>query len=222
MSDRPAPSVAPSAGTPLDERGGGAPAAGDAVAQQAAAPERQPAKGPALAVIGIVAVITLGGVLLALAGSHPSRPKLGASTGSPLAAIPAARVFDVVVSGGEPPSDVLGNLVVPSGAERTGHRCASGGVSLYDCQVELSLPQAPPSVLSFFKTELKRHGWTQISVDATDAGRGTELLDQIPSGDGYYWEVGVFVDPVSSSSAGAPNGAGSAVEVRVIERDDGD
>ncbi len=180
---------------------------------------RGPGRGPALVVLGIVATITVGGgVATLLTGSGHARHQRAAARAAGLSAEPARAALAPILHSGQPPRGVLGRLVVPRGWRRTGSSCPGDGVGLYDCQVELRLAANPPTVLAFFEHELARLGWSRLSVSPTDHGLGTELLDQVASSDGFYWDVGVFVDPDASSTAPA---GGSTVEVRVVERDVG-
>lgn len=186
----------------------------------------QPGRGPALVILGIVALVCVFGLVFALL-STPSSSNLKPGErvkGSSLRAYAARSVLSPVVDDGEPPQDVLGNLVVPKGAHRLSSNCDN--IDLYDCKVRFSLPESPPSVLAFYESALAHLGWKRLSVDPTDNGRGTEVLEQIGSNDGFYWEVGVFVDPsggsVSASSGGGSSGGGSTVAMEVIEEDDGD
>ncbi len=185
--------------------------------------QAMPKRGPALVVIGIVALVSLGGAALALAGTHASpkkRPALPVSGPGSLPAERAMRILAPIERGGEPPIDVLDRLVVPKGSIRTSIQCAKSVIDLYDCAIHLTAPGAPPAVLSFFEHELPHLGWAKLSISPTDHGLGTEVLDQVASNDGYYWEVGAFVDPLSSPTPGV-TGAASAVVLRVAERGDG-
>lgn len=185
--------------------------------------QAMPKRGPALVVIGIVALISLGGAAMALSGTHASpktRPALTRGGHGALRAEAAGVLLGPIERGGEPPADVIDRLVVPKGSRRTSLQCATSVIDLYDCAVHLSSPGAPPAVLSFFEHELPRLGWAKLSITPTDRGLGTEVLDQVASNDGYYWEVGVFVDPLSSPTPGV-TGPASAVVLRVAERGDG-
>ncbi len=194
-------------------------------------PAPLPSKRPALVVLGIVALVSVGGFILALAGTHrggsSSKAPVGHLKGVALTAQPARALLAPVVSPGQPPRDILDHLVVPSGARRNGAHCQSGGVSLYDCQVRLSLSAPPSQVVGFFSAALRHEGWSKLAKDATVQGNGTELLAQRASSDGFYWEVGVVVDPVNPSITPALAGGSevaptSSVELRVFEVDGGD
>lgn len=194
---------------------GGGHGTGDSAA--VARPTQPLGKGPALVVAAIAGVITVGGFLAAVfAGSGGSSSPTRTSTTSGIRSEPARAALAPILRPSLPPAGVLRHLVVPHGATRTSHSCAS--IGLYDCAVSLTVPAAPPRVLAFYESELKHLGWAKLSLTATHHGLGTELLEQIPSADSYYWEVGVFVDPATSSTAPA---GGSTLEVRLLERDDG-
>jgi hypothetical protein len=218
---RPDPS-APAATPPPAQPGQGGPTGPGASAPGGEFTEipRQPVgRGPALLVLGIGAFLTvIGGIAAVLTSSSPAKaPALARASG--LVPESANAALAPIRTGGQPPPAVMSHFVVPAGWQRTGHSCHNAGLTMYDCKVTLHLAAAPPSVLAFYTSELKRLGWAKLSTSSTDRGLGTELIEQIASADGYYWEVGLFVDPVTSSTAPA---GGTALEVRVLERGDGD
>ncbi|MCU1490504.1 MAG: hypothetical protein JWM85_1909 [Acidimicrobiaceae bacterium] len=178
-------------------------------------------------VVAVVAVVSIGGALLAVlgSGSGGTTPAGRKIPGISLGAVPARSVLSPIISEGTPPNDVVGNLAVPAGAHRTASAC-TGGIDLYDCNVSMSVAAQPKAVVAFYTAELARQGWTKLGIDATADGRGTEVIEQRPGADGFYWEVGVVVDPVSPSISPALAGRGettptSAVELRLFEREDG-
>lgn len=186
-------------------------------------------RGPALIVVGVVLVISILGFLLAALGSGPSHsnaPSGGVVRGTGLSPSPAASFFSVVRSGGDPPSDVLGALVVPAGSTATSHEISDAGVGLYDATVTLGVAAARSDIVSFYKSELKVEGWQISGPDATADGKGTELFGTHPSGDGYYWEVGVKVEGSNPSITPALNGdtpaGSSSLSLRLFEVDDAD
>ena len=186
-------------------------------------------RGPALVVVGIVAVIGVGGFALAAIGGRPgsSAPPATARRlpGVALSAVPASGVLRSIARSGEPPRDIAGALVVPVGTRQTGHSCPPS-VELYDCTVHLAVAARPSEVVAFYRAELRHEGWTVLAVDAT-TGSGTEIYAQRGSNDGFYWEVGVRVDSATPSITPALSGGGqtaptSTVSLRVLERNDPD
>jgi hypothetical protein len=74
-----------------------------------------PRMGPALIVIGLVALITLGGVLLAVlpGSSAPSSTTSVAKPAAGIGAVSAKAAIKRIETGGEPPADVVDALVIP-------------------------------------------------------------------------------------------------------------
>lgn len=194
-------------------------------------PARKITRKPALVFVGLAAFVGIGGFAMAAIQSHPGSsappPSAQAVKGSSLAAVSAKALLRPILRAGEPPSDISGALVVPAGSKPTGSSCGAG-LSLYDCVTRFSVRARPSEVVSFFRTELRHEGWKILAVDATAGkGNGTVVYAQRGSSDGYYWEVGARVDPVTPSISPALSGGSqaaptSAVSLRVVERNDAD
>lgn len=188
----------------------------------------RPRLGPALVVVALAIVISGAGAIFAIVGSNsPAAPAAhpGSKVGSTgLAVASAARDFDTVTSGGEPPKDVLSALVVPAGSRLTDAVRVGGGLELYDAHVTIRVDASPARVLSFYRDELRSLGWTHRSSSTGISGGGTELLGQHASSDGFYWEVGVEVTRAHTSLSPALGGASveeaSTVDVRLFEVND--
>ena len=80
-------------------------------------------RGPALAVLGIAVLIVVAGVVASAFGSGTS-PNLSIRRitipdGTVVGLTPATTAMRSIVSAGEPPADILGNLAVPSGSPVT-------------------------------------------------------------------------------------------------------
>src|SRR5580658_4163042 len=77
-----------------------------------------PRKGPALIFLAVVAVVSLGGFLLAALSSSPKTPPapLGQVAGSKVAAASASSFISKIAVAGEPPANVTEALVVPAGS----------------------------------------------------------------------------------------------------------
>lgn len=189
---------------------------------------RQVSRKPALVAVGLAGLVGVGGFAWAAATSHPgsSAPPSASShlAGVHLGAVPATHALQAITRGGEPPSDIAGALVVPASTRRTGSHCGSA-INLYDCTVDLRVRAKPDAVVAFYRAELRHRGWSILAVDAT-TGKGTVVYAQHASNDGYYWEVGVGVDPATPSITPALSGSGesaptSTVSLRVLEKGDG-
>lgn len=197
----------------------------------AAAPRfaQRPRRGPALIVLALAVVIGGGGFVAGAITSGPGQTTPPASlnhlAGVKLPAVGAKALLRPVISAGQPPPDVLNALVVPERTTRKSSSCPSGGTYLYDCEVTLAVPSTPQSVVAFYDAELAHQHWSKMSVVATADGRGTEILAKRPSADGYYWELGVTIEPVNPSITPALGGGSetaptSSLVLTVFEIDD--
>ncbi|MGH8980444.1 MAG: hypothetical protein ACRDWE_05405 [Acidimicrobiales bacterium] len=171
-----------------------------------------PSVRPALIVVAIAAVLVLlFGIGAALVGS--SRPKASPHPlhvrGATLAAEPAGRSLQAIETRGTPPSDVLGAVVVPKGASRTG-AAKWNGATQFSGTVDYAVPASQAAVVDFFSSELKARGWSTPDVTAARSPKGaTEVLAQRGSSDGWYWEIGIVVSP-TKFAGGAGSGTGTS------------
>lgn len=190
----------------------------------------RPRLGPALVVVACVAVVVVGGFAVAIAGSGKSAvsgPALKRLRGVAFSARPAAPILRRIAQGGEPPADVVDALVVPSGSVVTRARPPRPALSLYSGSFTLAVDHPADAVTTFFVDELRHDHWSVLASDATATGTGTRIYAKIPSADGFYWEVGIVVKPVSVAitpalSGGGANGPTSTASVTVFEVDDAD
>jgi hypothetical protein len=183
---------------------------------------------PALIVIGVVAVVVIGGVLLALLGSSgaktASSPPLTTLRGTKISAEPARSLLAPIVSSAQPPSDVIAALYVPSGAKLTGSSDLDRGLSTYDRSVTMKVSGSVSAIVGFYKAVLAVEHWGQISTSPTPNGSGTEIFARHSSNDGYYWEVGAVVTSanptLSPALAGGSVAPTSTVVLRIFEVND--
>jgi hypothetical protein len=205
-----------------------APPDGEAVDGELWEPKR-PRLGPALVVLGVAAVVGIGGAAVSLIGSGQkpiAAAALGRLPGVALAAESAKPVLAHISAGGDPPTDIVDALVVPAGSVYV-RRQLSSGLQLFSASVSVSVNEPPAEVLAFYRAELRHDGWSSISTDAAATGSGEEVLAQHPSSDGYYWGVGAVVQPVTPSLSPALAGGDqqaptSALTLSVYEIDDAD
>lgn len=184
--------------------------------------------GPALVVVGLVLLVTIGGFAVAIAGSgHKGSggAPLGKLPGVAISARAAAPVIRDISVDGDPPSDVSAALVVPARATIIKAVRPAPAVNLYSGTAELGAPYPTGSLATFFERELRHDHWSIVGTDATPDGRGTRIFARIASADGYYWEVGVTIEPATQSITPALAGGAtptSTVSLTVFEVDDAD
>ena len=177
---------------------------------EAVDPERrtyQPmsSRGPALIVLGIAVFIVLAGVVAsALAsGSTPDVTihSVKVPDGTVVHLTPAVTAMKSIVSAGEPPADILGNLAVPAPSRVTRTLNSDQGVSQFDRTVTFTTGLSSEQVIEAFHTVLPRLGWRVIYVGngASTQSGSTEVLAKKASGDSFYWEVGARVTPTDAT-----------------------
>jgi hypothetical protein len=162
-------------------------------------------RGPALAVLGIAVFIVVAGVVASTFGSGSS-PTLSIRhitipDGTVVSLTPATTAMRSIVSAGEPPADILGNLAVPSGSPVTRFSNADQGVSQFDRTVSFRTGLSTDQVVDVYRALLPRLGWhvAYVGSSSRQGTSDTEVLAKRGSGDGFYWEVGVVVSPTTSA-----------------------
>jgi hypothetical protein len=177
-------------------------------------------------VLGIVAVITIGGGLLATlgAGPHVGPGQLASPPGLGLPADHAASALAPIAVAQQPPPDIVAALVVPAGSVVTAHKRPSASLGLYDGSITFSVPAPVARTAAFYTFELRHEGW-HIADTVSGVSGGTNIYALHDSNDGYTWEVGVLIEGRHGAVTPALDGGGapaetSSVELRVIERDD--
>ena len=162
-------------------------------------------RGPALVVLGIAVFIVVAGIVAsALAsGSNPtlSVRRITIPGGTVVPLTPATSAMKSIVSAGEPPADILGNLAVPAGSTVTRTIDVDQGATQFDRTVVLRTGLASDQVADLYRTLLPRLGWSVLDRGSPASGSapGTVILFKRGSGDGFYWEVGATVSPTTSA-----------------------
>ncbi|HVB00479.1 MAG TPA: hypothetical protein VNE42_04355 [Acidimicrobiales bacterium] len=160
---------------------------------------------PALVVIAIVALIMLGGGLLAILSSRGART-LNATTRT--GTLPSRLIIEGVHLGPARaflqrtehnaliPEDIISSLYLPTDVHLTEVINLDNGNGPFDRQINLASAGSQTQFVKAYTTLLNQYGWKQSGIESV-AGpvgtKGTELLSQHPSHDGYNWEVGVTI-----------------------------
>ena len=176
-----------------------------------------PSLRPALVVLACAVVLSFGGFAIALIGSGQATPPIVAGLGTPvpgvnLSAVGASQVLQRILSGGTPPPDVLGALVVPNGARIVSTTAQDAGVNQYDRSIYFQIDTNSTELLKFYRTELRRARWSLLGTYPLPSA-GTEVLAQRTGSDGYEWEVGVAVTAVNPSISPSLAGDGQTSAV---------
>jgi hypothetical protein len=180
---------------------------------------------PAMIVLGLAVLILGFFVGLGLLTSHPNAPVHTGSTpravpGSPLQAVPAAGALAPIVSGGEPPSDILNAVSIPAGAVRTSVQNNSGSAGQFDSQIGLRSDASQGALLTFFAAAMREQGWQIFDrgAAANDPG-ATEVLGKLAGSDGWYWDMGAIIS-ATSFGPGAPAGGQTDITLRLFQEPD--
>ncbi len=164
-------------------------------------------RGPALVVLGIaVFIVVVGVVASALASGSDTTLSIHRITipdGTSVPLTSAATAMRSIVSAGEPPADILGNLAVPSGSAVTRSVDLDQGAGQFDRTVVFRTGLSADQVADLYRTLLPRLGWTVLDGGSPASGStsGTVVLFKKGSGDSFYWEVGATVSPTTSAGA---------------------
>jgi len=162
-------------------------------------------RAPALIVLGLaVAIVVIGGVasVLATSSSPPRTPgSVTIADGTVVHLTPATAAMRSIVGAGEPPEDIIGNMVVPAGSPVVRTLDADQGVTQFDRTVFFTSGLSTDQLVDAYRTVLPQMGWKIIyrGDGAQRGGQATEVLAKRGSGDGFYWEVGVVVSPTTSA-----------------------
>jgi hypothetical protein len=157
-----------------------------------------------IVVVGLIAMVAWGSTKPASAPSSVATAK-----GSPIAAIPAAPDLAPLVSGGEPPNDIVNALVLPKGSVAGAVIDDTDSAESYDEERIFTLGAAEQKIITFFEVELPAQGWHVESTGPPKNLPGFEVLAQRAGSDGYYWEVGAVISPTAFSG---PNKSISATQ----------
>lgn len=181
-------------------------------------PQKSFSLRPAFLVFGLGLVMALIFGILNVT-PDPGTKTIDASTashavaGSTLRWVEASRALSPIIQAGEPPANIINAVTIPEGAKAVGVIDTSAGASQYDESMRFALSTSQAQLIGFFRTEMKRQGWSITNVGPADGSPGSiEVLGKLAGDDGWYWEQGVVIAPTtfpgsSGSSASATSGA---------------
>ena len=174
-------------------------------------------RGPALIVLGIAVFIVVLGIVGSAIASKGAAPRIPTSVtiagGSVVHLTPATTALKSIESGGQPPSDIIGNLVVPSRSPVVRSMNIDQGVTQFDRSVYFTTGLSSDQLVDVFRAVLPGLGWKITYHGARTGGQGSEVLAKRGSADGFYWEAGVVVYPATS-------GGTTPFSIEVLEMSD--
>ncbi len=163
------------------------------------------AKGPALIVLGLALFIVVVGIVgsTVFSGNAPTVTvrSVTLANGTVVHLSPATTAMRSIISAGQPPADVLGNLAVPTDSKVVRTLNIDQNASQFDRTVYLTSELSSGEVVDAYRALLPKLGWstTYVGSGASRQSQQNEVLAKHGSGDGYYWEVGVVVSPTTST-----------------------
>jgi hypothetical protein len=191
------------------------------------APGRPTSIGPAaiVAVIGVVVVVVFSVLALVAGGTHgrDHRVTPGPVSGTTLRAVPGRVLLGPLVRGAEPPGNVVAAVALPAGAVRVSVHDRGAGLGQYDRQATFTVRATQHDAYAFFRTEMRRAGWSVSDAGPTGARGDVEVLGKMAGDDGWYWEMGATVSPSTFATTAAGPGTGPAttrVTVRLFQVSD--
>ena len=166
--------------------------------------QRMSLRGPAVIVVGIAAVILVGGVLASIftAGNNPvlSLTSIRIPDGTVVKLTPATTALKPIITS-EPPADILSALAVPTGSVLRHTVNTDQNQTQYNRSASFTTGLSSDQVVDLYRTLLPKLGWKLLyqGQGTSNGVTGTETVAQRASGDGYYWEVGAIVPPGTAS-----------------------
>jgi hypothetical protein len=180
-------------------------------------PQRPPTSGgtsmrPAMIVLGLALLILAVFVTIGIVTSgSPTPVRTGTGPrpvqGSTLRAVPATSALSVIVSSGQPPTNIINAVDVPVGSVRVSSQDNSAGSGQYDSQITLRSDASQAALLGFYADDMKLQGWQIFDRGAAANNPGAvEVLGKLAGSDGYYWEMGAVVSPTTFGNGAPPSG----------------
>lgn len=204
--------------------------AGEGATPAPQSPQRPPKPGgisirPAMVVLGLAVLILVVFVTIGILTSQSPQPVRtsnapSAVEGTSLRAQVAAGLLSPIVTGGEPPTNVLNAVEIPVDAVRISHVDNAAGAGQYDAQVTFRSDASQAALLDFFAADMKQQGWQVFDKGpASDNHGALEVLGKLAGTDGYYWEMGATIQ-ATTFGKGAPPAGWTHFTVRLFQQGD--
>jgi hypothetical protein len=160
------------------------------------------ARGPALIVLGIAVFIVVTGVVASALGSGGGATKSTVTSitvsGGTVHLTPANEAMKSILSGGQPPADIMNDLAVPTGSTLVQTVVNDGDVSQFDRTVSFASDLSSDQVVATYRALFPKLGWHVLSAGPYRQDT-TLVLGKKASNDSFYWEAGVVVSPTTSA-----------------------
>jgi hypothetical protein len=173
-----------------------------------------------LGVLILAIFVTLGIVSTQTPAPVKTSGAPSAVPGSPLRAEPAGHALAPIITSGEPPSNIVNAVLVPSGSVPISHQNNAAGAGQFDSQVVLRSTDSQGALLNFFASEMHQQGWQVFDRGPAANNPGAlEVLGKLAGTDGYFWEMGVTISPTTFGPGTPANGA-THFTVRLLQQSD--
>ena len=195
-----------------------------------AGPLRPPSPGgfsirPAMIVLGLGVLIIAVFVTLGLVSSQAPAPlkTSGAPAevpGTTLRSVPAALALSPIIIQGEPPTNIINAVTLPTGAVRISYQNNAAGSGQYDAQITLRSADTQGALLTFYTAEMHEQGWEVFDKGAAaNDPNALEVLGKLAGTDGYFWEMGATISPTTFGH-GAPPTGDTDFTIRLFQQSD--
>ncbi len=195
-----------------------------------AAPQRPPTSGgismrpamilPGLGILILAVFITLGIVTSQSTAPVKTSGSPSVVPGTSLRAQPAGRALAPIIVLGEPPSNIINAVRVPTGSVRLSHQNNAAGAGQFDAQVVLRSDDSQGALLNFFAAEMHQQGWQVFDKGPAAHHPGAlEVLGKLAGTDGYFWEMGATISPTTFGPGTPPNGE-THFTIRLLQQND--
>ena len=157
-------------------------------------------------IVPIVALIVIVAYILANLGTGGSEakdevPAIIKGAGLP---VEPGLAFAPYVTNGEPPSDILASVVLPSGISAPKALHDSGQPTSFDRSLRFSSNASQAQLYTFFRKQLIGRGWKIFSTGAPVGSPGVQMLGQKGGSDSWFWIQGVTISPPVDLGDGPP------------------
>ncbi len=173
-----------------------------------------------LGVLIIAVFVTLG--ILSSQSPAPMKTSGAPSVvpGTSLRAQAAGHALAPIITLGEPPSNIINAVSVPTGSVRISHQNNAAGAGQFDAQVVMRSTDSQGALLNFYATEMHEQGWQVFDKGAAANNPGAlEVLGKLAGTDGYFWEMGATISP-TTFGAGAPARGQTDFTIRLLQEND--
>jgi len=175
-----------------------------------------------LAVVILAVFITIGFLTSTAVQPADSSTRARTVAGTSLRAVPADRVLSVIVTAGEPPSNILNSVAIPEGAVRVSHQNNSAAADQFDEQIGLHSADSQGALNSFYLADMKAQGWQIFATGPADHDPGAiEVLGKKAGSDGFYWEMGAVISTTTFGPHSSATGS-TAFTLRLFQVPDPD